>query len=416
MFKNSLTSTTAIALLSFLSCSEGEDSLNVPERYDTELYKRAVEIAHSSIILDGHVDVPYRLIEEMADISDSTETGDFDYPRAKAGGIDVPFLSIYIPAGYQQTPGVSKQHAEKLIAMMDSIIAANPDKFAAAGTPEDVRKNFAKGLISFPYGMENGSAIEDDLANVAYFYDKGIRYITLTHSKKNLICDSSYDPDKGWNGLSDFGKQVVAEMNRIGIMVDISHVSDSTFYQALRLSKVPVICSHSSLRQFTPGWERNVNDDMLKALARNGGVIQINFGSAFLTQDANEYSDKEWALIGEFMAQNDIANSSHPKVKEEMERYQNEHPYPYADIEDVIAHIDHVVKVVGIDHVGLGSDFDGVGDSLPTGLKSVADYPNIIYHLLKRGYSRKDIEKILSGNGLRVWQAVLDYALTQKAS
>lgn len=381
-----------------------------PAGYDPQLYARARQIAASTIILDGHIDVPYRLLEEMEDVSQKTAKGDFDFPRAKEGGLDAPFMSIFIPAKLQETPGASKQHAEKLIAMMDSIIAKHPDKFAKALTPADVKNNFAKGLISLPYGMENGSAIEDDLKNVKYFFDKGIRYITLTHGKKNLICDSSYDKDKGWNGLSPFGKEVVAEMNRVGIMVDISHVSDSTFYQVLRLSKTPPICSHSSCRHFTPGWERNVDDDMLRALAQKGGVIQINFGSSFLTEAANQYDNKYWAHRRQFMSSHGIADERDHRVKTEMDEYKKQNPYPYATIDDVVAHIDHVVNVAGIDHVGLGSDFDGVGDSLPTDLKSVADLPKLIYHLLKRGYSETDIEKILSGNVLRVWQQVLDYA------
>ncbi|MCH7680237.1 dipeptidase [candidate division KSB1 bacterium] len=397
-------------LILLLNCSKNS---KVPEGYDPDIYEQALKIAQSTIILDGHVDVPYRLVEqqEMDDISQATTKGDFDFPRAKQGGLDVPFMSIYIPADYQTEHGASKKHAEKLIAMMDSIVATNWDKFAPAITPDDVKRNFEKGLISFPYGMENGSAIEDDLSNVEYFYKKGIRYITLTHGKKNLICDSSFDPDnKDWNGLSPFGRKVVAEMNRLGIMVDISHVSDSTFYQVLRESKVPPICSHSSCRLFTPGMERNVSDDMLKALGEKGGVIQINFGSFFLTQEANEKGWAQWNHSLKFMDDNSITDQNDPRLEEEMKKYDQANPFPYASIENVVDHIDHVVKVAGIDHVGLGSDFDGVGDSLPAGLKSVADYPNLIYHLLKRGYSEEDIKKILSGNVLRVWQQVIDYA------
>lgn len=400
-----------IMLLTLLvACTSSNNIENVPEGYDTEVYAKAVELAHKYIILDGHIDVPYRLEEEMQDISQATAKGDFDYPRAKQGGLDAAFMSIYIPARFQKTTGASKEVAENLIAMTDSIIAANPDKFAHAGTPDEVRHNFDKGLVSLPYGMENGSAMEDDVANVAFFFNKGIRYVTLTHGKKNLICDSSYDPEKGWNGLSPFGKKVVAEMNRVGIMVDISHVSDSTFYQVLRLTKVPAICSHSSVRAFTPDWERNVDDDMLRALAKNGGVIQINFGSSFLSQAANEQGTEFREYRATFMADHGITKGSDPRVEAEMEHYKKEHPLPYADVETVIDHIDHVVKLVGVDHVGLGSDFDGVGDSLPIHLKSVADYPNIVYHLLKRGYAEEDIRKILGENVLRVWQKVTEYA------
>lgn len=403
-----------LIILGFLTMIGGDDKSTTPAGYDSALYDRAVQVAKSTIILDGHVDVPYRLMEKIEDVSQATEKGDFDYPRAKAGGLDAPFMSIYIPSSFQATLGASKKVAERLIAMMDSIIAKHPDKFAKAGTPADVRKNFAKGLISFPYGMENGSAIEDDLRNVKYFYDKGIRYITLTHGKKNRICDSSYDKDRGWNGLSPFGKQVVAEMNRVGIMIDISHVSDSAFYQVLRYSNVPPICSHSSCRKFTPGWERNVDDDMLRALAKKGGVIQINFGSGFLTEAANKHSNMYWDHHEHFMTQHGITDNNDPRLKEEMNLYLKANPFPYAAIENVVDHINHVVKIAGIDHVGLGSDFDGVGDSLPTDLKSVADYPKLVYHLLKRGYSEKDIEKILSGNVLRVWQQAVDFAVTQK--
>lgn len=405
-------STINLLFMAVMMMNFGNDK--TPAGYDPERYARARQIATSTIILDGHVDVPYRLVDEMEDISEQTLKGDFDYPRAKEGGLDAPFMSIYIPSSYQKTPGASKAHAEKLIAMMDSIITKHPDKFAKASAPADIRTNFTRGLISLPYGMENGSGIENDLKNVQYFFDKGIRYVTLTHGKKNLICDSSYDIDKGWNGLSAFGKKVVAEMNRVGIMVDISHVSDSTFYQVLRISKAPPICSHSSCRHFTPGWQRNVDDDMLRALAKKGGVIQINFGSSFLTEGANKYDKQYWAHRTEFMSSHGIEDDKDHRVKLEMDEFKKANPYPHATVEDVVVHIDHVAKIAGIDHVGLGSDFDGVGDSLPTDLKSVADFPKLVYHLLKRGYSAAAIEKILSGNVLRVWQQTLDYAAAQK--
>lgn len=399
-----------ILLMAFLTLFSCEKTSNAPEGYDPATYAKAEKIAHADIIVDTHIDVPEQLLQKMEDIGQSTIEGELDYPRAKKGGLDAPFMSIYIPAKYQKTPGASKKHAEHLIAMMDSIITKNPDKFAHAYSAKQVEDNFKKGLISMPYGMENGSGFEDDLANVDYFYKKGIRYATLTHSKMNLICDSSYDDNKGWNGLSPFGRNVVSEMNRVGIMVDISHVSDSTFYQVLRLSKAPVICSHSSLRHFTPGFERNVSDDMLQKLAEKGGVLQMNFGSSFLTAEANKYSDKYYAHQESFMKENGIDDDNDPKLKEEMDRYEKESPFPYATVENVADHIEYAAKLVGIDHVGLGSDFDGLGDTLPKDLKSVADYPKLIYVLLKRGYSEKDIQKVLGGNILRVWKAVEDFA------
>ena len=200
-------------------------------------------------------------------------------------------------------------------------------------------------------------------------------------------------------------------MNRLGMMIDISHVSDSTFYQVIRLSKAPVIASHSSCRHFTAGWERNMDDEMIKALAKNGGVIHINFGSSFLDDNYRQTEDKMWNYFQEHkISPNSEAGKAYVK------KFRAETGLGYADIKDVVAHIDHVVKLVGVDHVGFGSDFDGVGDSLPTGLKSVADYPNIIYALLKKGYSDADIQKICSGNLFRVWSEVENIAQKLQAS
>ncbi|MEL6720972.1 MAG: membrane dipeptidase, partial [Bacteroidota bacterium] len=224
--------------------------------------KKAEELAQKYIITDGHVDLPFRLQvrnfrleKEFLGIPIETQDGDFDYVRSKKGGLDAPFMSIYIPASYQEKGG-AKEFADTLINMVSGIAAAHPDKFAVAVSPKEVEANFKKGIISLPMGMENGAPIEDKIENVAYFHQRGIRYVTLTHSKDNLICDSSYDTTRTWNGLSAFGRQVVQEMNRVGIMVDISHVSDSTFYQVMDLTQVPCIASHSSCRIYTPGFER----------------------------------------------------------------------------------------------------------------------------------------------------------------
>jgi membrane dipeptidase len=259
--------------------------------------------------------------------------------------------------------------------------------------------------------MENGSPVEGKLENLRYFYDRGIRYITLAHSKSNHISDSSYDPNHKWHGLSPFGKEVVAEMNRLGVMIDVSHISDKAFYQVIELSKAPVIASHSSCRHFTPGWERNMDDKMIKALAKNGGAIMINFGSSFLSDSYRKTEEKMWHYFEEH---NISPNSEEGKAY--VQKFRAENNLGYADIADVVAHIDHVVKLVGVDHIGFGSDFDGLGDSLPTGLKSVADYPNLIYELLKKGYAEEDIEKICSGNLLRVWSEVERIARESKAS
>lgn len=383
---------------------------------DAELKAYADTLAHRYIITDGHVDLPYRLkaknwrIErEYMGIPISTTEGDFDYERAKKGGLDAPFMSVYIPASYQLQPDKGKALADSLINMVRGIAEQIPDKFALANTPAEVDANFKAGKISLPMGMENGAPLGDDLANVKYFHERGIRYITLTHGKDNQICDSSYDTTRTWNGLSPFGEQVVKEMNRVGIMVDISHVSDSTFFDVLKLTKIPVIASHSSCRAFTPGFQRNMNDDMIKKLKENGGVIQINFGSSFLDSAVRAGNDanrkKLQALLGEKQLK-----MSDSLAKPIVEQFRKENPSLFADVQIVANHIDHVVKLAGIDHVGIGSDFDGVGDSLPTGLKDVSQYPNLIYELLKRGYTEEDIEKICYKNVWRVWNKVGEVA------
>ena len=380
-----------------------------------DLAAEAKRIANESIIVDTHIDVPYRLIDSDEDVSQATEGGDFDYPRARDGGLNAAFMSIYTPAGLEAEGG-SRAKAEKLIDLVENIVETSDGKFAIATSPADVRKHFDAGVISLPMGMENGSPIDGDLANLAHFYERGIRYITLAHSLSNHISDSSNDDNRQWNGLSEFGTEVVREMNRLGIMVDVSHLSDEAFWQVLEVSAAPVIASHSSARHFTPGWERNISDEMIRALADKGGIMMINFGSAFITEEAYQYSSKRWPASTAFIQE-------HSELSREEARaqftaaWEAEHgPMPYASLDDVLDHFDHVVALVGVDHVGIGSDYDGVGDSLPTGLKDVSAYPNLVEGLLRRGYSEEDIRKILGENLLRVWQAVDDYAATTSTS
>jgi len=371
---------------------------------------KAQELAHKFIITDGHVDLPYRLrvknfrlTRDYIGIPVETDEGDFDYVRAKEGGLDAPFMSIYIPSSYQKDGG-AKELADSLIDMVSGIAVAHPDKFAITTSPAQVEANFKKGILSLPMGMENGAPIEDKLENVAYFHKRGIRYITLTHSKDNLICDSSYDTTATHGGLSAFGRDVVKEMNRVGIMVDISHVSDNTFYQVMDMTDVPCIASHSSCRKFVPGFERNMSDDMIKRLGKNGGVIQINFGSTFLDGEVRKYFDeKRSELLDILSAQN--LDPKDEAAKPIISKFQSEN-HLWSDVSMVANHIDHVVKLAGVDHVGFGSDYDGVGDSLPVGLKDVSAYPNLIEELLRRGYSEDDIEKICYLNVKRVWEAV----------
>lgn len=404
-----------IAIFLTIGCSLKHGSTLQSSKDDQQLMARADELAHKYIITDGHVDLPFRLkiqnfrlTKELIGIPIETDQGDFDYVRAKKGGLDAPFMSIFVPASYQ-TEGGAKEFADSLIDMIRSIPQAYPDKFQIATTPEEVRAQFKEGLISLPMGMENGAPIENDLANVAYFRKRGISYITLTHAKDNQICDSSYDTTRTWNGLSPFGREVVREMNRTGIMVDVSHVSDSTFYQVLEITDVPVIASHSSCRVFTPGFERNMNDDQLRALAKNGGVVQINFGSTFLDGELDKYNNEKRVELSNLLSEHQLDRNSE-EGKKLVEQFQKDNPKLYSTVQKVADHIDHAVQIAGIDHVGLGSDYDGVGDSLPTGLKDVSQYPNLIHELLRRGYKEGDIEKICSKNVFRVWAQVLERA------
>jgi membrane dipeptidase len=376
---------------------------------DDALRQKAKDLAQKFIIVDTHVDVPWRLQKKMEDVSVRTVGGDFDYERAKEGGFDAPFMSIYVPSALQKEKGASKRKADSLIDLVEKLANDHPDKFKMAYTPEDVIANSAKGLISFPMGIENGSPIEDDIKNVEHFFKRGVRYITLTHAEDNLICDASYSLNNKWSGLSPFGKKVVEEMNRLGMMVDVSHVSDKTIEQVLQISKAPVIASHSSCRHFTPGFNRNLPDNLIKEIAKKGGVVQINFGSMFIDPTHAKGFMEQRGHMTDWALKNQVSQGSKEYQAHEKE-YDKAHPLPNGTIEQLVDHIDYVVKLVGINHVGLGSDFDGVGDTLPEGIKDVSQYSNLIFVLLKRGYSEKNIEKICSKNTFRVWEKVAKLA------
>lgn len=374
---------------------------------DMNILKKAKKISKEIIISDGHIDLPYRLknegylksINKKINLNIETQ-GNFDIIKAKKGGLNAPFMAIYVPSNYNYIDAYNL--ADSLIDLVERIVNDNKDYISLAKTSKDVYENFKNELISFPMGMENGSPIGNNLNNLKHFYDRGIRYITLTHAKNNQICDSSYDSTRKWNGLSEFGKKLILEMNKIGMMIDISHVSDKTFEQVIEISKLPVVATHSSPRFFTPGFERNMSDAMIKKLADNNGVILINFGSSFVNKKSNEIyknideKTEKWRIKNGFALLDKEVNEYKNKLIEEKN--------PFASIEDVLNAIDHVKNLVGINYIGLGSDFDGLGNSLPNKLKDVSDYPNLIEGLLLRGYSRVDIEKICFKNFFRVWE------------
>ncbi|MDQ2046087.1 dipeptidase [Pseudoalteromonas sp. 20-92] len=391
-------STLVVAIsLALTSQAQAEQTITASDK--------AIKLAKDTILIDTHIDVPYRIHESWVDVTKATTDGDFDYPRAIEGGLNAPFMSIYIPAHLEfEGKGKSYQLANQMIDSMEAIAQRAPDKFAIASSSTDIEEQFKQGKLSIAMGMENGSPIEGDMKNLQHFYDRGIRYITLAHSQSNHISDSSYDIRRKWKGLSPFGKKLVTEMNNIGMLIDVSHISDDAFYQVMELSKTPVIASHSSLRKYTPGFERNMNDDMLLALKENGGVIQINFGSSFVTAKAGSWGKQ-------LKNTKESAKKEGTKLSKDFDAaYRAKNPYPFASLEQVLDHIDHVVELIGIDYVGIGSDYDGVGDSLPIGLKDVSSYPNLVQGLMDRDYSDKDIKKILSGNLLRVLKQAQEYA------
>jgi membrane dipeptidase len=366
--------------------------------------KQAVKLVKKYPIVDTHIDVPYRIHAVWEDVTQATAKGEFDYPRAVAGGLNVPFMSIYTPAS-SETDGSAYRLANNLIDQVEAIVQRAPDKFAIATSTGQVKAHMREGKIALALGMENGAPIQGDLDKLRHFYQRGVRYVTLAHSLSNHISDSSYDKVKLWQGLSPFGVEVVDTMNDLGMMVDISHLSDQAAYEVLELSRAPVIASHSSVRYFVGEFERDMEDKMIEALAANGGVIMINFGSGFVTRAANEYRTHYKPASTAYAKQRGLKRGD-PKLLQFEKDYRSKHPYPYATVAEVADHFDHVVGLVGVEHVGIGSDFDGVGDSLPVGLKDVSQYPNLVAELLRRGYSDADVGLVLGGNLLRVWAAV----------
>lgn len=365
---------------------------------------QAQKLASEFLIADTHIDVPYRMQAEWEDITQATVNGDFDYPRAVKGGLNTIFMSIYTPADLVDAEGVAGGHwqlANILIDGVEAVVARAPEKFSIVVEADQAIAAKEAGKIGLALGMENGSPIRT-LDDLDHFHARGVRYITLAHSKSNAISDSSYDEERPHMGLSDFGRDVVKRMNKLGMMVDVSHLSDLAIEDVLNITSKPVLASHSSARHFTPGFERNLSDSLIKAIAENNGVVQINFGSSFLTAEANGWRDRITGATEAFRIKNGLPEDD-KRVQAFSDEYIEAHPFPYADISDVVEHIEHVIELVGIDYVGLGSDYDGVGDSLPTGLKDVSTYPNLVAALLAKGHSEKAIKKIVGGNLLRVW-------------
>jgi membrane dipeptidase len=372
------------------------------EKSDEELREMALKICENNIVLDSHIDWPERIIDHPENISGRTAKGDFDLVRAKVGGLNAALSVVYVNSRFGVDEG--RVMADSMLKLITSYTKSYPGKFALAGNPEDIRRNFKEKLFSFVLCLENGSPTGNDLNYLKYLKDKGIVYVTLCHNKANQISDSNFDTNHKWNGLSPFGMEVIKTMNQLGIMIDISHSTDSTVFQSLRYSKAPIIASHSSCRYFTPGLERNLPDTLIKAIASKNGVIMVNLCSAFLDSTCL----KNWNYLEKWYDSTGIDELSKEGIDFTL-KYGETHKL-HSNSKQLVDHIDHIVNLVGADHVGIGSDFDGIGLSQPSDLPDVSTYPVIVFELLKRGYTEETIKKILSENLLRVWSRVIEIA------
>ncbi|MBV8476859.1 MAG: dipeptidase [Acidobacteria bacterium] len=371
---------------------------------------RALVLHRSAIVIDTHADTPQRFLDRDFDIgsADPHDQGEVSLDKARAGGLGAEFFSIWVDPATTDAVNYAKRAAD----LMDSVYhqaKRHPDRMMMAYSVADIERAHKEHKLAALMGIEGGHAIEDDLHLLNDFYRLGIRYMTLTWSNTNDWADSSGDADDAkvqhHGGLSDFGRQVIEEMNRLGMLVDISHVADKTFYDAVAISKAPIIASHSSARALTNA-PRNMTDDMLKAMARNNGVVMVNFCSCFIDENFRKAQEAVRepmnAAIRDFITRERASGKAPQYIDSEPLEHQWLARIPRPPLKSLIDHIDHIAQVAGVDHVGLGSDFDGVSGALPAGIDSAADLPKITQALIDRGYSNSDIRKILGGNLLRV--------------
>ncbi len=368
---------------------------------------RVERLLQRAVVLDLHDDTTQMMVDEGYDLTQRHTYGQVDVPRMREGHATGVFLSIWTDA-VRYTPAESIRRALDQIDAVRRAVAQHPSELALATTADQVLAARKRGQIAILMGVEGGHMIDSDLAVLRTYFELGVRYLTLTHTEHTPWADTSSHP-AAHNGLTDFGRQVVREMNRLGMMVDISHVSDKTFYDALAASTVPVIASHSSMRALADV-PRNMTDDMLRALAKNGGVVHINYFEGFLDRGFNDRLD---ALKDE-QAQQDHIEGQAPKFGDRSQmgaavraiNRQRIAKLGRLPLSRLLDHFDHAVKVAGVDHVGLGSDFDGADDQFPEGMEDISKIPNLVRGLMERGYSDEDILKILGGNTLRVMRAV----------
>ena len=409
-----LNSLFVIFALSLSACSSDPDSAtgSAAQETEEELIARALEIHDRVLTFDSHADTPLRMIEpgfDMAERHDPNETGSkVDYPRMKEGGLDAIFFAAFVAQDIRNNEGNDRAKTLAL-QMIDAVIEStekNSDVVGLALDPEDAYELEKEGKRAIYIGIENGYPIGNDLSNIELFYDKGVRYITLVHSTNNDIADSATD-SKGaeHGGISKLGEDVVREMNRLGVMVDVSHGSEEVFYDAIAMSKAPIIASHSNARAVT-NHDRNMSDDMLRLMAENGGVVQLTMLSNYL-RDEPENPERDAAvaaLRASLKPASEMTQEEREAAREAFRELNAQFPVPSATVNDVVDHIDHIVKVAGIDHVGIGCDFDGGGGI--DGIFDASEVMNITIELVRRGYTEEQIEKIWSGNLMRVFREV----------
>jgi membrane dipeptidase len=397
-------------------CKNETTSINTDNETEEQLVKRALEIHKRVLTLDTHADTPLRMIEpgfDMAERHDPNETGSkVDYPRMKEGDLDAIFFAAFVAQDIRDDDGNSRAKA-LCIQMIDSIITStkkNSDIVGLALNPDDAYALEKEGKRAIYIGIENGYPIGKDISNVELYFKKGVRYITLVHSTNNDLADSATDskgPEHG--GISDFGSKVLSEMNRLGIMVDISHGNDSVFYDAIKLSKAPIIATHSNARAVT-NHKRNMTDEMLKLMADNGGVVQLTMLSSYLREaPPNIKLDSAVNKLRASMKPiSEMTMDDRKAMRQSFQELNKKYPDPPATVKHVVDHIDHIIKIAGIDHVGIGCDFDGGGGI--EGVFDASEVMNITIEMVRRGYTEEQIEKIWGGNLIRVFKEVQEIA------
>ncbi|HJZ98837.1 MAG TPA: dipeptidase [Candidatus Solibacter sp.] len=395
---------TFTLLLSIAACLLAQ----APGRQKRAVTDDEIQRVHkSAILIDTHNDVTSSTVAGL-DIGKPNTDHMTDVPRMKKGGMGAQIFAVYVAASYVEGNHAANRTLQMIDTVRHDIIERYPNDFMFAGTAADIRRAHQQGKIAALMGIEGGHAIEDSPRLLRDFYDLGVRYMTLTHSNSNHWADSSGDANKPNNGLSPLGKQIVTEMNRIGMIVDISHVSDKTFWDALEVSKAPIFASHSSCRAISPA-PRNMTDEMIAALGKKRGVVQINFSCDFLNPDVYESNrvirEKTQALRDQLIRKYADDPQGLQRAMREARASAGAGPEKRATLADVVKHINHVVQIAGVDAVGLGSDFDGIGCA-PEGLDSVEKWPNLTRALLEEGYTAAEIRKIYGENTLRLMEEV----------